>query len=83
MQWYGTTPVTVPGKFILGLISGIIGFAVIGCGTSPVGIAYTIISANIICMFIRILEEKQNEIITSKVISKYTAKITAESGVQK
>ena len=82
IQWYGTIPVTVIGKLVLGILSGIIAFAIIGCGTSPVGIAYTIICSNIICMFIRIFEEKKNELTAGKVIAKYSAKIAAETGAQ-
>ena len=83
IQWYGTTPVTIGGKTLLGLITGIVGFSIIGCGTSPVGIAYTIICSNIICMIIRIFEDKKNEIITGKVVTKYSAKVAAETGDKK
>ena len=83
IQWYGTTPVTVIGKIILGILTGIIAFAIIGCGTSPVGMAYTILCSNIISMGIRIFEEKKNELSTGKVISKYSAKLAAEKGEQK
>ena len=83
LQWYGTTPVSVQGKVILGILTGVLAFAIIGCGTSPVGIAYTIIISNIISMVIRILEEKQNDLITGKVIEKYSAKIAAETGASK
>lgn len=83
IQWYGTTPVTVLGKSILGIFTGIVAFAIIGCGTSPVGIFYTILCSNIICMIIRIFEEKRNELATAKVVSKYSAKVAAETGVQK
>lgn len=83
IQWYGTIPVTVFGKFTLGIFSGIIAFLIIGCGTSPVGMAYTIILSNIICMIIRIFEEKKNDLYTGKVIMKYSAKMVAENGDKK
>ena len=83
IQWYGTIPVTVFGKIILGIFSGIIAFLIIGCGTSPVGMAYTIILSNIICMIIRIFEEKKNDLYTGKVIMKYSAKMVAENGDKK
>lgn len=83
IQWYGTIPVTVTGKVVLGILTGIIGFLIIGCGTSPIGMAYTIICSNIICMIIRIFEEKQNELLCGKVVSKYSAKIAVEKGEQK
>ena len=83
MQWYGTIPVTVSGKVILAVLTGIIAFLIIGCGTSPIGMAYTIICSNIICMIIRILEEKQNELLCGKVVAKYSAKLAVEKGEQK
>lgn len=83
IQWYGTTPISVAGKFILGIISGMIAFVIIGCGTSSVGISYTILISNIVSMIIRVFEEKENDIIAAKVVSKYSAKLAAERGVQK
>ncbi len=83
IQWYGTIPVTVQGKFILGFFSGITAFTIIGCGTSPVGMVYTVLLTNIISMVIRVFEEKHNELITGKVITKYSAKITAEQEAEK
>ncbi len=83
LQWYGTIPVSVSGKVILGIISGIIAFVIVGCGTSPIGMAYTIILSNIICMIIRIFEEKKNDLSTGKVIMKYSEKIAAETGDKK
>ena len=83
IQWYGTIPVSVSGKIALGFITGIIAFVIIGCGTSPIGMAYTIIFSNIICMMIRIFEEKKNDLSTGKVIMKYSAKIAAETGDNK
>lgn len=83
LQWYGTIPVTVPGKFILGFLSGLTAFLVIGCGTSPIGMVYTVLLTNIMSMIIRVFEEKHNEGITGKVITKYSAKITAEQEAAK
>ena len=83
IQWYGTIPVTVAGKIILGCISGLIAFIIIGCGTSPVGMVYTVLFTNLCSMVIRVFEENHNEIITGKVISKYSAKINAEKEAEK
>lgn len=74
IQWYGTIPSTVTGKIILGIISGILAFFIIGCGTSPIGVAYTVLLTNIVSMFIKAFEEKQNLISTVKVINKIAAK---------
>ena len=83
IQWYGTIPVTVQGKILLGVLSGITAFFIIGCGTSPVGMVYTVLLSNIMSMVIRVFEEKHNELITGKVITKYSAKITAEQEAEK
>ena len=78
IQWYGTIPVTVAGKVLLGALAGFTAFGIIGCGTSPVGMVYTVVITNLFSMVIRIFEEKHNEFITGKVVSKYSAKIIAE-----
>lgn len=83
LQSYGTSPITVGGKVCLGILSGIVAFAIIGCGTSPVGMAYTILISNIISMIIRVFEEKQNELSTGRVILKYSEKISTENGENK
>ena len=78
IQWYGTIPVTTGGKVILGILSGISAFAIIGSGTSPIGMAYNVIITNIISMIIRIFEEKHNELVVGKVITKYSSKLAVE-----
>ena len=78
IQSYGTIPVTTAGKVVLGILSGIVGFAIIGGGTSPIGMAYTVLISNIISMIIRVFEENHNETIVAKVIAKYSSKLTAE-----
>ena len=44
---------------------------------------YTVLITNICSMLIRIFEEKQNEMITGRVVSKYSAKMTAEKEAEK
>lgn len=58
LQWYGTTPVTTCGKTLLAIVSGIIAFILVGAGTSPVGMCYTILIGNIISVFIKVLETR-------------------------
>lgn len=74
IQWYGTVPISLSGKIILGISSGILAFAIMGCGTSPIGMVYTVLLSNIISMFIRVIEEKNNFVTTVKVVSKLAAK---------
>ena len=78
IQWFGTHPMTIIGKIIYAIFAGLAAFFIVGCGTSPVGTAYTIICSNIIGMIIRIFEEKKNDISTGKVIAKMSAKLEAE-----
>lgn len=75
IQWYGTTPVTVVGKIILGIVMGVTAFTIIGAGTSPVGISYTILITNLCNMIIRIFEEKNNELATGNIIAKLSARM--------
>lgn len=74
IQWFGTIPITALGKVILGIISGLLAFLIMGCGTSPIGMVYTVLLTNIANMLIRVFEEKANITTTTKVISKLLAK---------
>lgn len=74
IQWFGTIPISVFGKIILGILSGVYAFAIIGCGTSPIGMVYTVLLTNISCLFIRIWEERNNAHTTGKVINKLVSK---------
>ncbi len=67
LQSYGTMPVSFIGKILFSIGSGIFAFLIIGCGTSPIGMAYTLLLSNILAMLIRIIEEKRNDIILSRV----------------
>lgn len=78
LQWFGTIPITILGKIILGILSGIYAFLIMGCGTSPIGMVYTVLLTNISCMLIRVIEEKNNTFMNAKVIHKLASK-----GVQK
>lgn len=74
IQWFGTIPITIGGKILLGILSGLFAFAIIGCGTSPIGTAYTILLTNLTSMIIRIFEENNNLFITAKAVNKLAAK---------
>ena len=69
IQWFGSIPVTTTGKVIQGILLGIIGFLVIGCGTSPIGMAYTVLIGNISSMMIRVFEERKNNHFVTKSYS--------------
>ena len=58
IQWYGTVPIFLSGKIILGILAGIIAFLVTGAGTSPIGMVYTVLITNFVNIFIRTFQEK-------------------------
>lgn len=79
IQWFGTIPISLIGKIFLGIISGILAFLIVGCGTSPIGMVYTVLITNIISMIIRVFEEKSNVGATAKVVKYLNSK---QKGVQ-
>ena len=40
--------------------------AIAGCGTSPIGMIYTVVICNVINLLIRVVEEKRNEALLLK-----------------
>lgn len=69
LQWFGTTPISLCGKVFYGIIAGILAFFIVGCGTSSIGMIYTVILCNVACIIIKILEEKHNEKKVKKLIT--------------
>jgi electron transport complex protein RnfD len=56
LQWFGTIPVTLPGKMVYGAISGIFAFLIMGCGNSSVGYAFMVLIVNLISSMIQVFE---------------------------
>lgn len=56
-EWYGTYPQSLLGKIMYGLIIGITAFLITGCGTSPVGIIFTALVANVFSPLIQHVEQ--------------------------
>lgn len=71
IQWWGTTPVSVSGKIIFGIFAGIFAFVTCGCGTSPVGMMFTVLACNFCSFMIRVLEELNNKAMVSRNVAKY------------
>ncbi|MCR5437696.1 MAG: RnfABCDGE type electron transport complex subunit D [Treponema sp.] len=69
LQWFGTHPITLTGKILFAVISGVIAFLIVGCGTSPIGMIYTIVISNILNLLIRVVEEKNNVLRLSKLVN--------------
>lgn len=74
IQWFGTVPISLLGKIFLGIISGVLAFFIIGCGTSPIGMVYTVLITNIFSMIIRVFEERSNVGATAKVVKYLNSK---------
>ena len=64
--WFGTHPVTVSGKILYGIIAGVLAFVIVGCGTSPIGMIYTVVICNVLNLLIRVVEERRNEALLVK-----------------
>lgn len=74
VQWFGSVPVTTWGKIVQGLVLGAVAFAIVGCGTSPIGMVYTVLIGNISSVMIRVFEEKKNSYSIGKSFSKKIVK---------
>ncbi|MCR4741466.1 MAG: RnfABCDGE type electron transport complex subunit D [Treponema sp.] len=70
IQWFGTTPITLWGKIIYGCIAGCLAFLITGCGTSPIGMVYTVLVSNIVNLLIRYFEEKNNKIKLNVILNR-------------
>lgn len=77
IQWFGTIPLTSFGNFLYAVIAGILAFVIVGCGTSPIGMCYTVLICNVVNLLIRIVEERFNEIRLRKLVE---VKINGKSG---
>lgn len=70
IQWMGTIPFTTFGKIFYGFLVGILSFLLIGCGTSPIEMVYTVLLCNIINLLINIIEERHSRKALIKVVEK-------------
>lgn len=69
INWYGIYPMTIMGKILYGIIGGVTAFFIVGCGTSPIGMVYTVLICNIVNLIIRLFEEKNKESKISRLVS--------------
>ena len=58
IQWYGTVPIFLSGKIILGILAVLFAFFLTVPGTSPIGMVYTVLITNFANIFIRSFQEK-------------------------
>ena len=61
LQFFGTVPMASNIKLIHGLLSGVIAFLIVGTGTSPSGMAYTILIGNVLALPLKLYEDKHIE----------------------
>ncbi len=59
LQWFNTVPSTTSGKIFYAVICGIVAFVLVGAGTSPVGMVYTILIGNLLSVVIKTIETKK------------------------
>lgn len=59
LQWFNTTPSTTGGKILYAVICGFVAFVLVGAGTSPVGMVYTILMGNLLSIVIKTIETKK------------------------
>ena len=59
LQWYGTLPMTLWGKILYGTFAGLIGFLIIGSGTSSAGYVFLILVINLLSPVIQFFEDKK------------------------
>lgn len=77
LQSYGTIPSSIVGKIVYGVIAGIAAFFITGCGTSSIGMCFTILFANISSLFIQNFEDKFNRKKVEKLLSQVDNKTIA------
>lgn len=68
LSWYGTTPVSILGKISYGIIAGILAFFICGCGTSSIGMVFTVLIANIISLLIQQWENRRDRFRIQKIL---------------
>lgn len=71
LQYFGTTPITTWGKILYGILAGIIGFFIMGSGTSSAGYIFTVLIMNIISPVIQVFESRQTKNKIEKKIVPY------------
>lgn len=70
LQWFGTYPSTKVAKVIYAIFAGIIAFVIVGCGTSSIGMIFTILICNILNLIIKNFEKVTSEKRIIKLLNK-------------
>lgn len=69
LPWFGTTPLTVTGKIIYGVLAGVVAFLISGCGMSSVGSVFTVLVMNALSPLIQLIEDKWYLFFKARVIA--------------
>ena len=70
LQWYGTVPKSNCGRLLYGVIAGVIAYILVGCGTSPIEMVYTVFLCNIINLVISVFEDSWYKNALKKAVCK-------------
>ena len=68
---YGTHPISTYGKIAYGVILGLLAFLIVGCGTSSIGMIFTVLIADIFSLLIQWHEENLNRKKVSKLVKAF------------
>lgn len=71
-----TAPVSIKGKILYAVIAGITAFLVCGCGTSSIGLMFTVLIADLFSMIIQRFEDHFN----NKAVKKFLIQNNLNSG---
>ena len=69
LQWFGTVPGSLCGKIIYAVLTGITAFAIVGSGTSSVGMVYTILLSNVYTVIIKVIEDNRSMVLMKKILT--------------
>lgn len=69
LQWHGTVPFTNRGKFLYGISAGVLAFFIAGAGLSPIGLVFTVLTANIVSLVIQTWENHISQKFAGSVLA--------------
>ncbi|MBR4629097.1 MAG: RnfABCDGE type electron transport complex subunit D [Treponema sp.] len=69
LQWHGTIPLMNRGKFIYGIVAGIVAFCIVGVGSSSVGFVFTVLMMNVASPLIQTVENYFEKRYTESVVA--------------
>lgn len=68
LQWRGTVPMMNRGRVFYGITAGCVAFFLVGAGTSPAGIAFTVLVMNVLSPLIQVMENRIERKYTESIV---------------